>query len=74
MYRDPSTHNAPEVGERKILHEDCNSVYKVITYNQRIYDFGHKHYNYCASYYTPNDKVINPKMILRFDCKQINAI
>lgn len=46
----------------------------MITYAQRIYDFPHKHFNYCAAYYTPYDKLINPKMILRFDCKQINSI
>jgi len=27
-----------------------------------------------VAYYKPNDKIINPKLMLRFDCKQINHI
>jgi hypothetical protein len=46
----------------------------MINYSLRIYDFDHKQQNYAAACYKFNDKVINPKMIVRFDCKSINAI
>ena len=53
------------------VFEDQGEVMESIGYCRKIYDFSHKHYNYAVSYYRPKDKVINPKLIMRFDCKQI---
>lgn len=46
----------------------------MISYNNRIYIESQKEYNFSVAWYNKNDKLINPKLIMRFDCKQINDI
>lgn len=44
----------------------------MIAFTSKIYEPKYKQYNYSAAYYYKNDKILNPKLILRFECHQIN--
>ena len=46
----------------------------IITHKSRIYDIKNKQYNYTVAYYSKNDKAINPKLMMRFDCHKINEM
>jgi hypothetical protein len=46
----------------------------MISSSSKIYERKYKQYNYSVAYYSKFDKVINPKLMLRFDCRQINDI
>lgn len=46
----------------------------MVAFASKIYELKNKQYNYSVAYYNKYDKIINPKLILRFDCHQINDI
>jgi hypothetical protein len=46
----------------------------MISTSSKIYERKYKQYNYSVAYYSKYDKVVNPKLMLRFDCRQINDI
>lgn len=56
------------------IYTSQGDVHGVISFNMKIYDEKHKEYNYSVAYYNKYDKMINPKLILRFDCHVINDI
>lgn len=64
------------VEDKKKLHfEEAKSVHSgLIHYTHRIFDYSHRHYNHAIAHYTPGDKLINPKLIMRFQCRGITCI
>lgn len=61
--------------EQHILFENKpEDIFNLISYKQRIYDFEHKQDNFAVAFYKNNDKSINPRLMLRFDAKQIVAM
>jgi hypothetical protein len=59
---------------KQILYQSHEEHYGMISSSSRIYEQRYKQYNYSVAYYSKFDKVINPKLVMRFDCKQINDI
>ena len=73
------TSEAEMLGGAKNNLKEClvhnEDVYHgIITHKSRIYDLKNKHYNYTVAYYSKNDKAINPKLMMRFDCHKINEM
>ena len=61
--------------QMKLLYEEANGVHGgLVHYTHRIYDYAHKHYNHAISHYTAIDKQINPKLIMRFQCRGVTCI
>ena len=55
--------------------ENTEDVYHgLITHRSRIYNLKNKQLNFTAAYYSKDDKILNPKLIMRFDCHKINDI
>ena len=46
----------------------------MITHKSRVYSLPNKQYNYSLAFYQREDKSINPKLIMRFDCHKINDL
>ena len=46
----------------------------MITHKSRVYSLANKQYNYTLAFYQREDKSINPKLIMRFDCHKINDL
>ena len=61
-------------GKKEVLHSSHEDFYGMISSSSRIYEQKYKQYNYSVAYYSKFDKVINPKLVMRFDCKQINDL
>lgn len=63
---------SPKMQQLQVNQE--SSLDDLVNYHNCIHDWNHRHYNYACSYYSQNDKQVNPKLILRFDCKVINEL
>ena len=61
-------------GLKECLVHNEDVYYGIITHKSRIYEMKNKHYNYTVAYYSKNDKSINPKLMMRFDCHKINEM
>jgi hypothetical protein len=59
---------------KQCLYESSGEKLGVIQYTHKLHDIGHREYNFACAYFKPNEKIINPKFIIRFDCKIINQI
>ena len=57
-----------------IDYTDAEGIMGVITHKSRVYNVPYKQYNYALAFYSRDDKSINPKLILRFDCHKINDL
>lgn len=53
---------------------DSGTAHNIVNYSRKQYDLNHKQYNFACAYYKPEDRQINPKLILKFDCKVINHL
>jgi len=53
---------------------DSGIAHNIVNYTRKQYDLNHKQYNFACAYYKPEDRLINPKLILKFDCKVTNHI
>lgn len=60
---------APEPGRRSLAYSSSGELYGCISYACRTYDRANKAFNFSTAYYKRSDKAINPKLILRFDCR-----
>ena len=60
--------------KKQVLLHKHDEYYGMISASSKIYERKYKQYNYSVAYYSKFDKVINPKLMLRFDCRQINDI
>lgn len=69
LYKDTELKGLPK---QSLFHKTGEDMGGNISYVQQIWNFDHRHLNFCCAYYKPNDKVVNPKLILRFNCKAIN--
>jgi len=55
--------------------ENTEDVYhRLITHKSRIYNIKNKQLNFTTVYYSKEDKILNPKLIMRFHCHNINDI
>ena len=70
IYNQPSA--LQHYDNRELLYENSGEKLGVIQHTNKIYDIGHREYNFACSYFKQQEKIINPKTILRFDCKVIN--
>lgn len=61
-------------GLKECLVHNEDVYHGIITHKSRIYDLKNKQYNYTVAYYSKNDKAINPKLMMRFDCHKINEM
>ena len=67
--QDGSDGRPSSTGKKEVLHSSHEDYYGMISSSSRIYEQKYKQYNYSVAYYSKFDKVINPKLIMRFDCK-----
>ena len=68
-----------EIGKSDDNPKDCientEDVYHgLITHRSRIYNISNKQFNCTVAYYSKEDKILNPKLIMRFDCHKINDL
>lgn len=71
---EPSKRTSENPSKKQVLLHHHDEFYGMISASSKIYERKYKQYNYSVAYYSKFDKVINPKLMLRFDCRQINDI
>ena len=59
---------------KKIMHEESDEFQGLVSYTNKIFEKEHKAFNFATAYYSKFDKMVNPKLMLRFDCRAINDI